>query len=89
MATKKHLKKREFEKDTYSDYDYDCDYDLDDDFGDIGELAKDFHSTDWEDPYSTNREISARRKIERRNDFKTLYSQFDDWNDDISWDKEW
>jgi hypothetical protein len=62
--------------------------DSDSDFDDIAELAKDFYSTDWEDPAGSDHRISARRKIERRNELRDLFSQFDDW-DDPELEKEW
>jgi len=78
---------KEFETESYDDYE---DYrdEMDDEFNEFSDLAKDFYSTDWEDPSGTEKRFSTRRKIERRNDMKELYSQFDDWDDyDIS--SEW
>ena len=54
---------------------------FEDDMDDIADLAKDFYSADWEDPSGTGRHISERRKIERRNELRDLYSQFDDWDE--------
>lgn len=60
----------------------------DSEFDDIAELAGDFYSTEWEDPAGSDRRLSARRRIERRNELKDLYSEFDDWND-LELEKEW
>ena len=82
---RKHRKKLpEFETAYYDDFEDE----LDDDFDDIGNLSKDFYSADWEDPSESEHRFSTRRKIERRNDLKDLYSQFDDW-DDLDISKEW
>ena len=66
----------------------DDDIDADDDMDEFAEIARDIYSTDWEDPAPSGRRISARRKIERRNELKELYSQFDDW-DDIGPESYW
>ena len=84
MASKKRPKVRKFESDPYDEYDED----FDDDMDDIGNLSKDFYSADWEDPASSDQRFSTRRKIERRNDLKALYSQFDEW-DDVDLGNEW
>lgn len=68
---------QEFDSDPYDGYEDE----LDDDLDNLGNLSKDFYSTDWEDPSGSESRISTRRKIERRNDLKALYSQFDDWDD--------
>jgi hypothetical protein len=61
---------------------------LDDDLGNLKNLSKDFYSTAWEDPSGPESRISTRRKIERRNDLKELYSQFDD-GDELDFGNEW
>lgn len=77
MGSKHRPKYRKFDSDPYNEYEEE----LDDDLGDIGNLSKDFYSTDWEDPSGSGQRFSTRRKIERRNDLKELCSQFDDWDD--------
>ena len=84
MGSKRRPNSQEFDSDPYDEYEDE----LDDDLDDLGYLSKDFYSTDWEDPSGSERRFSTRRKIERRNDLKKLYSQFDDWDDsDLS--DEW
>lgn len=73
-----------FDSDPYDDYEED----FDDEYDGIGDLAKDFYSTDWEDPSGSERRFSTRRKIERRNELKELYSLIDDW-DDFDLSNEW
>ena len=84
MGRKRRPEIQDFDSDVYDDYEDD----LDDGLDDIQELSKDFYSTDWEDPSGPERRISTRRRIERRNDLKALYSQFDDW-DDLDLGSEW
>ena len=74
----------EYDLDPYDNYDSESDSDLDD----ISELARDFYSSEWEDPVGSNHRISARRKIERRNELRNLHAQFDDW-DDPELENEW
>jgi hypothetical protein len=62
--------------------------DLTDDLDEFEDLAADFHSTEWENPARSKRQVSARRLIERRNEFKEFYSELDDWGDYDSSD-EW
>ena len=85
MGSKKRRKIKEYGPDSYSDFDYDPE----EEFDDIGNLAEDFYSTDWENPFGNDRKISARRKIERRADYKALCSEFDDWDDDYQLDSDW
>jgi len=85
MGSKAHPNLKDYDPDPYSDYD--CDQI--EEFDNIGSLAEDFHSTEWEDPLGSDRKLSARRKIERRADFKALYSQFDDWDDEFELDSVW
>ena len=65
------------ESDPYDDY---SDR-LDDDFDSMSDLAPDFYSTDCEGPSQPKRRISARRRIERRNDLKDLITEFGGWDD--------
>lgn len=78
MGSKHKRNTRDFESDSYDDYDVHDDFD---DLEDLGYLSKDFYSTDWEDPSGPESRFSTRRKIERRNDLKKLYSQFDEFDD--------
>lgn len=48
---------------------------------DIGELAWEIFSTEWGDDFETEERFSARRKIERRDDMRKLYSQLDDFEE--------
>ena len=61
---------------------------LDDDPGGFSDIPKETFSADWEDPASSDGRFSARRQIERRNDLKELYAQFDD-GDEIDFGYEW
>lgn len=84
MGSKRRPNSQEFDSDPYDEYEDE----LDDDLDNLGDLSKDFYSTDWEDPSRSERRFSTRRKIERRNDLKKLHAQFDDWDDsDLS--DEW
>lgn len=90
MGSKRKSRKNDFDAESFDDFDY---YDeFDDDFdlssADMRKLSKDFYSTDWEDPSGHDRKFSTRRKIERRNDLKNLFSQFDDY-DDIDLGSDW
>lgn len=87
MASKSR-KTREFNTDPYDDYDEELDEGFDEEFDDIKHISKDFYSTDWDDPSGSDKRFSTRRKIERRNDLKSLFSQFDDW-DDIDIGNDW
>jgi len=87
MASK-NRKTRELKDDPYDDYDEDLNEGFDEEFDDIKQISKDFYSADWEDPSANDKRFSTRRKIERRNDLKHLYSQFDDW-DDIDLGNDW
>lgn len=87
MASKKR-QTREFNADPYDDYDEELDEGFDEEFDDIKHISKDFYSADWDDPSGSDKRFSTRRKIERRNDLKNLFSQFDDW-DDIDIGNDW
>jgi hypothetical protein len=84
MGRKRESYFKEIDSDQYDEYEDD----FDDDLNDLGLLSKDFYSTDWEDPSGSEDRFSTRRKIERRNDLRDLYSQFDDW-DDLESLNEW
>lgn len=84
MGRKHRRNSQEFDFGPYDDYEDEFDDDLDD----IGYLSKDFYSTDWEDPSGPESRFSSRRRIERRNDLKKLYSEIDDW-DDFDVQNEW
>ena len=90
MGSKRKPKASDYELDSYDDYDDYDDYEEEfgDDIGNIKKLSKDFYSTDWEDPYESEHRFSTRRKIERRNDLKHLYSEIDDM-DEIDFGNEW
>jgi hypothetical protein len=75
MAKKVGKKYRELDFDPYDEVD-----DLYDDELDVKELSRDIYSTEWGDDYLEPEErFSARRKIERRNDMRKLYSQLDEF----------
>jgi len=84
MGRKHRRKSQEFDFDPYDDYEDEFEDGLDD----IGYLSKDFYSTDWDDPSGPESRFSSRRRIERRNDLKKLYSEIDDW-DDFDVQNEW
>ncbi|MGD8384608.1 MAG: hypothetical protein PVF89_04280 [Lysobacterales bacterium] len=85
MGKKSRKSVREFDADPYMDFDDD---ELDEDLYDFSDLSKDFYSTEWDNPAGRPGRLSTRRRIERRNDLKELYSQFDEW-DEIELGKEW
>jgi len=90
MGSKRRPDSPDYESDLYEDYnDYD-DYEdeFGDDVGNLKKLSKDFYSTDWEDPSGSENRFSTRRKIERRNDLRNLYSQIDDI-DELDFGNEW
>lgn len=84
MGRKHRRKSQDLDFDPYDDYGDEYDIDLDN----IGYLSKDFYSTDWEDPTGPESHFSSRRKIERRNDLRKLYTEIDDW-DDLDVQNEW
>jgi hypothetical protein len=90
MGTKHRPNAHEFDSDPYDEYDDYEDYhdDFDDRSDDMRKLSKDFYSTDWEDPSGPESRFSTRRKIERRNDLKRLYSQIDDL-DELDFGNDW
>ena len=84
MGSKNRPKIQGFESDPYDDFDGK----LDDDPGGFSDTSKESLSTDWGDPASSDVGFSARRQIERQNDLKELYAQFDD-GDEIDFGNEW
>lgn len=87
MGSKNRSKKPDFDADPYDDFD-DYEEEYGDDLGNLRKLSKDFYSADWEDPLDSDHRFSTRRKIERRNDLRNLYSQLDD-GDEIDFGNEW
>lgn len=88
MGSKHAPKQSKFDSDSFDDFDDDYDDyedDFDDNVGNLKNLSKDFYSTDWEDPSDR---LSARRKIERKKEFKESYSEYDD-EDEIDFGNEW
>ena len=74
MAKKARKKFKELDFDPYDEFDDALDEELD-----VKELSRDTSNGGWDDNYDTEERFSARRKIERRNDMKKLYSQLDEW----------
>ncbi|MDT8320706.1 MAG: hypothetical protein RQ826_09310 [Xanthomonadales bacterium] len=76
MAKRKHGKPKAYEIDLYEDFEspFDADADLD-------ELSSELAGTDPDDFFEPGERFSARRKIERRNDMRRLYSQLDEWEE--------
>jgi hypothetical protein len=74
MAKKARKKFKELDFDPYDEFDDALDEELD-----VKELSRDTSTGGWDDNYDTEERFSARRKIERRNDMKKLYSQLDEW----------
>lgn len=88
MGKKRKPNKDDYDSDSYDDFEYYDDFDEDLISTDMRKLSKDFYSTDWEDPSGRDRKFSTRRKIERRNDLKELFMQFDDY-DDFELENDW
>jgi hypothetical protein len=76
MAKKSRKDTREIEFDPYDDFD-----DVYDDDIDLKSLSRDFFSTEWNEPSQRTSHGSARRKIERRNEMRKLYSELNDWEE--------
>lgn len=74
MAKKARKKFKELDFDPYDEFDDAFDEELD-----VKELSRDTPNGGWDDNYDTEERFSARRRIERRNDMKKLYSQLDEW----------
>ena len=88
MGTKERPKAREINSNPYEDFDNDLGDGLDGDLDNLDNLTSDVFDMGCEDPSGPDNRISTRRKIERRNDLKELYSQFDDW-DEIDLSNVW
>ena len=75
----------------YKELDFEPFEEFEDAYGDeldLKELSGGMHGADWDDSFETEERFSARRKIERRNDMKKLYSQLDEWEqfgDRVDW----
>lgn len=74
MAKKARKKFKELDFDPYDEFD-----DVFDEDFDVKELSKDIPAGGWDEYSDTEERFSARRRIERRNDIKKLYSQLDEW----------
>lgn len=76
MAKRKHGKLKAYEIDPYVEFEepFDDDADLD-------ALSNEFGSSDQDEFFEPEERFSARRKIERRNDMRKLYSQLDEWEE--------
>ena len=79
MSKKGREKFRVYEIDPFSDDD-----DLDTDDFDYEALTRDVHSVERDEIFEKEERFSTRRKIERRNDMKELYSQLDEWDESDS-----
>jgi len=79
MSKKGREKFRVYEIDPFSDDD-----DLDVDDFDYEALTREVHSVERDEIFEKEERFSTRRKIERRNDMKELYSQFDEWDESDS-----
>jgi hypothetical protein len=83
MSKKARKKYKELDFDPFDEFD-----DLYDDDLDVKELSREIQHAGWDDYFETEERFSARRKIERRNDMKRLYSQLDEWEqfgDRVDW----
>ena len=67
---------REFKFDPFDDFDeiYDAGFDFKD-------ITGDFDPSEWGDEVREKGRVNARRKIERRNEMKKLYSELNDWEE--------
>jgi hypothetical protein len=83
MGKKSRKHQRGFDTDPYDDFDIEYENFMAefDESQDATNLSKDIYSTDWGNDFEHHENVSARRKIERRNDRKTLHSQISDWDD--------
>ena len=83
MAKKARNHKRETDFDPYDEFD-----DIYDDDLDLKELPRAFFSTEGNEPMQRTSHGSARRKIERRNEMRKLYSELNDW-EEFGQDENW
>jgi hypothetical protein len=74
MAKRARKKFKEADFDPYDEFD-----DVFDEDFDVKELSREIPAGGWDDYFDTEERFSARRRIERRNDIKKLYSQLDEW----------
>jgi hypothetical protein len=74
MTKKARKKYKELDFDPFDEFD-----DLYDDDLDVKELSREVRNAGWGDYFESEERFSARRKIERRNDMRKLYSQLDEW----------
>jgi hypothetical protein len=74
MAKKARKKYKELDFDPFDEFD-----DLYDDEFEPKELSRDVRHAARGDDFEKEERFSARRKIERRNDMRKLYSQLDEW----------
>ena len=75
MSKKGREKFRVYEIDPFGDDDLDAD-----DY-DYKALSREVHSVERDEIFEKEERSSARRKIERRNEMKELFSHSDDWDD--------
>jgi hypothetical protein len=83
MAKKSRKHTREFDFDPDDIFD-----DVYDDVFDLKGLPRDFSSLDWDEPAGQPAHGSARRKIERRNEMRKLYSELNEW-EEFGRDENW
>ncbi len=83
MARKGRKHTRELDFDPFDDFD-----DLYDDDLDLKELSRDFLGSDLDEAPGRGSHGSARRKIERRNEMRRLYSELNDW-EEFGQDENW
>ena len=92
MASKNRAKKEKFYSDPLDDYNDELadrlDDDIDDDLIISEDMSQSFRNTTRGSARGVKKGISARRKIERMNELKELFSQFDDW-DNMDVNTEW
>lgn len=92
MASQNRAKKEKFYSDPLDDYNDELADSLDDEVDDDLVISEDmsggFNSTARGTARGAKKGISARRKIERMNELKELFSQFDDW-DNMDVGSEW
>ena len=90
MGSKKRSNQTDYDVDPFDDYDDYNDYEIEfgDDVGYVKNLSKELYGTDWDDPPGSEHRISSRRRIERRNELRDLYSQIGDL-DEFELGDEW
>jgi hypothetical protein len=89
MGGKKRSNSFTYDDDVFDDFDDFDDYDFEDvEIDGMKKHAKGFYSSEWDDLSGPSGKFSSRRKIERRNDLKKLYSEFDDY-DELDLGNDW